>query len=77
VRISSLGVIWLRTSSRNVEKMHGFSCAYGDPAFPAAGYLFSRHFQHNTREDQPAKVSDGFGQKVYDEGYFKVISSVW
>jgi hypothetical protein len=56
--------------------MHGFGCAYGNPAFPAAGYLFSRHFQQNTREDQPAKVSDGFGQKVNDEGFVKIVLAI-
>ena len=47
-----------------------------EPAFRAAWQSPLGHFRLKTQEDQPAKVSDGFGQKVNDEEFVKVISAV-
>ena len=77
MRIASSGVNGLRTSSRNVDNVHCNGCAFLGSGVPNNRLLVVEAFSVKHQEDQPAKVSDGFGQKVYDEGFVKVISSVW
>jgi hypothetical protein len=56
--------------------MHCSACAFLGSGVPNNRLLDVEAFLVKHQEDQPAKVSDGFGQKVYDEGFVKVIS-VW
>ena len=67
----------LYTLARIVDSMCGVGRAIWESGFPSNGLLVFEAFSVKHQEDQPAKVSDGFGQKVYDEGFVKVISAVW
>ena len=66
-----------QTSARIVESVHFKKRAFLGSGVPNNEFSGIGAIQVKTQEDQPAKVSDGFGQKVNDEEFVKVISSVW
>ncbi len=62
---------------REMLTTHIVFLAFLESGVSGSALLALQVFSVQTQEDQPAKASDGFGQKVNDEGFFKVISAAW